>query len=125
MMADSNKNSLAGRELQGMALFAAAAFPLVLVSIAWWKGGAEGGGGTAAVAAAIVQVFGFGPPILCSAGFAGVGVALLLGRGPVEVGRHLSGFLFSAMGLAVALGAVAGPAQAGSFGANTGGALAG
>lgn len=129
-MSDSDKTRipLASRELAGMGLFTLSALVLVLVGLALSKGsGAAGSGGTAAIAYAIAGAVGYVPPLVAAGGFALVGAALALSGREVDAGRHLGGFLFAAIGLAVCLGALRaggeGVMHGGAFGDATGGAL--
>ncbi len=124
-MSTSKKPMNAGRELMGMALFAVFSFPFVLAVLALMRPTPADATGTAALAAQLVGAFGSWPTLLLSGGFAAVGATLLLVGKDVEidVGRHLCGVLFSAIGLGVCLGVVS-PALGGQFGANTGGVLA-
>ncbi|MCP3920483.1 MAG: hypothetical protein GY711_33565 [bacterium] len=127
-MADSESKSDITREVQGGALFFISAFPFVLVLFAWIKylqGDVPGPDArrAALLARGIVDGMGFLPPLIASAGFAGIGAWMLLGGRPVDAGRHLTGVLFTAIGLAVVLGAFS-AVQAGSLGAGTGGVLA-
>jgi Ftsk gamma domain len=123
----SSRTALASRELIGMALFTLSAFPLVLVGYALVKGGQPAAGGTAAIAARIVGAVGYLPAIVGAGGFALVGGGMALSGRDLQPGRHLAGFLFTALGLAVCLGALRESGQGllhgGAFGDATGGAL--
>ena len=131
-MSDSKKvqgQGFSGRELLGMALFTLAAFPLVLVAMDLASGSdpALPATGMRGVARSIVGSVGYLPALIGSGGFALVGGAMVLAGRGVDAGRHLAGFLFTALGLAVCLGALhpsgEGFLHGGAFGDATGGTL--
>lgn len=128
-MAESKESSFSSRELVGVLVFTLAAFPVVLVALALMKGGPGDAGGTASIARGLIESFGYVPTLLCGAGFAGVGAALLLSTREVEVAKHMSGVLFTAIGFAVILGSFQdtpeGVLHGGAFGLSTGGLLRG
>ena len=128
-MAESKESSFSSRELVGVLVFTLAAFPVVLVALALAKGGPGDAGGTASIARGLIESFGYIPTLLCGAGFAGVGAALLLSTREVEVAKHMSGVLFTAIGFAVILGSFRdtpeGILHGGAFGLSTGGLLRG
>ena len=126
-MAERKESSLQGRELSGILLFTLSAFPVVLVGWALFQGEAPVGRGTARFAQTLIDAAGYLPVLLCAGGFATVGAALLLSSRELDLGRHLSGFLFAGVGLAVILGAFhdqpVGVLHGGGLGAATGGLL--
>ena len=130
-MSDSKapRPALVSRELLGMGLFTLAAFPVVLVAMALASGAeaVQDAAGTKAIAQAIVNAVGHVPALVCAGGFALVGAAMALSGRDVDVGRNLSGFLFSSIGVAVCLGALRpageGLLHGGVFGDATGGTL--
>jgi len=126
-MAERKESSLQGRELSGILLFTLSAFPVVLVGLALVKGEEPVGRGTARFAQTLIEAAGYLPVLLCAGGFAAIGATLLLSNRELDLGRHLSGFLFAAVGLAVILGAFhdqpVGVFHGGGLGAATGGLL--
>lgn len=120
---------LASRELMGMVLFALSAFPVVLVGLAMIKGVEGEAAGMRAFAQQITGAIGYVPALVCFGGFALVGGGLALSNQPVDAGRHLAGFLFTSVGVAVCLGTLRSSTggdflHGGSFGDATGGNLA-
>jgi hypothetical protein len=124
-MSKSNNSSNTGRDLMGLTLFTVFSFPFVLAVLALAQPAGIDATGTAALATQLVGAFGAWPTMLLAGGFAAVGATLLLAgkKLEIDVGRHLCGFLFSAIGLGVCLGVIS-PTLGGQFGANTGGVLA-
>ena len=124
-MSESNNSSKVGRELMGLTLFTVFSFPFVLAVLALVRPAGIDATGTAALATQLVGAFGAWPTMLLAGGFAAVGGTLLLAGKEldIDVGRHMCGVLFSAIGLGVCLGVIS-PTLGGQFGANTGGVLA-
>ncbi|MDP6386306.1 MAG: DNA translocase FtsK, partial [Planctomycetota bacterium] len=123
-MPESNHSSSAGREVMGLALCTVFAFPFVLAVLTLLRPAEADVTGTGALARQLVGAFGVWPTMLLSGGFAAVGAVLFFAGKEVEVdvGRHLCGILFTAIGLGICLGVIS-PTLGGEFGANTGGAL--